>query len=338
MGQMVDTVNAVGRALAMCAAARRGSFGSWPSRAVLIDEPLALAEQRTSKLRRIYANAARDVWDGPAVFRDAMTRHGGIQLDRERRVALSHVITMLMWGELAAWVISAELAERLDDPDARMAASSQVFDEARHFYTLRDYVAALHVPVPELDPYFANAARFMLAERDLNLKLMSMQLLAEGTAQSIFGFLEAAKVEPVLTELLPYIERDEARHVGLGIMHLPSRLEQLSPRECRRIARRVMTIGDLFAATQIRFIPHYDKLGLDPRELFTRADKMLHGLSQKLGNVPGTDEPYFRTFDPNAASYQAQLDFVLPPKGGEPPLGSRLLHRIVNAGARAIPS
>ena len=48
----------------------------------------------------------------------------------------------------------------------------------------------------------------MLDEQDLNLKLMAMQLLAEGTAQTIFDFLADAKIEPVLSDLLPYIERD----------------------------------------------------------------------------------------------------------------------------------
>jgi hypothetical protein len=336
MGYVLETMTALGRVAHMCVASRRGRFRSWPSRAVLIDEPLAMAEERTSKLRRIYANAGRDLWDGPTLFREAMAKHGGIQLERDKRVALSHLLTMLMWGELAAWIVSAELAERLDDPDARMAASSQVFDEARHFYTLRDYVAALHVPVPELDPYFASAARTLLDEPDLNLKLMAMQLLAEGTAQTIFDYLKDAGIEPVLTELLPFIERDEARHVGLGILHLPERLAKLTPRECRRIARKVMTIGDLFAAAQIQLLPHYDTLDLDARELFRRADKMLHGLSLKLGKVPGTGEPYFRTFDPTSSSYQAQLDFVLPPKGRQAPLASRVLHKVVDFGARAM--
>ena len=92
-----------------------------------------------------------------------MARHGGIQLSREKRDALAHPISMLMWGELGAWIVAAELAERLEDADARLAASSQVFDEARHFYMLRDYLALLHVPVPKLDPYFAIGARRLLA-------------------------------------------------------------------------------------------------------------------------------------------------------------------------------
>ena len=111
--------------------------------------------------------------------------------------------------------------------------------------------------------------------------------LAEGTAQSIFGFLAESRVEPVLSEFLPVIEKDEARHVGLGIMHLPQRLARLDARQCQRIAMHTETIGDMFAATQLRMIPHYRALDLDPRELFRRADRLLHGLGQKLGNVFG---------------------------------------------------
>ncbi len=317
---------------------RFGRYRAWPSDAVLIDTPLALAEERTHRLRRIYANASRDIWDGPAVFRDAVQKHGGIQLSRDKRVALAHVMGMLMWGELAAWIVSAELAERLTDPDARMAASSQVFDEARHFYTLRDYVALLHVPVPPLDPYFATAARTLLSSRDLVLKLMAMQLLAEGTAQTIFQFLAESEVEPVLCEILPYIERDEARHVGLGVLHLPELLAGMSPTQCRRVARRVANIGDLFGATQVRFIEHYRTLGLDPRELFRRADRMLHGLAAKLGDVPGTSEPYFRSNDPSHPSYDKALDFILPPPGHDPGRWGRAFHDVVEFGARVMPS
>ena len=132
--------------------ARLGPHRGWPSETLLLDEPLALAEEKTSRLRRIYSKAAENLWDGNAVFRDAVSRHGKIGLSREARIALAHPISMLTWGELAAWIVSAELAERLDDPDARMAASSQVFDEARHFYVLRDYLAFLHVPIPRIDP------------------------------------------------------------------------------------------------------------------------------------------------------------------------------------------
>jgi hypothetical protein len=329
-----SVVHSVGAALG----ARVTGYRRWPNQRLLLDEPLALAESRTDRLRRIYDKAAEQIWDGPQVFRDAVAKHGGIQLSQQKRHALAHVIGMLTWGELAAWTVSADLAEQLEAPDARMAASSQVFDEARHFYVLRDYLALLHVPVPPIDPYFAIAARTLLSTRDLTLKLFAMQILAEGTAQAMFGYLARADVEPVLSELLPLIERDEARHVGLGILHLPELLQHKSPRELARLSRRIHTIGDLLAATQMRYIPHYHALGLDARELMRRADALLSSLSRKLGTVPGTGRPYFRVDDPADDDYDQKLDFVLPKPGAASPPLSRVLFSLVDLGARALPS
>jgi hypothetical protein len=327
----------VSRAVANSLHARFGRFRNWPNDALLLSEPLALAEQQTDRLRRIYANALRDAWDGPAVFREAMARHGGIALAREKREALAHPITMLMWGELAAWIVAAELAERLEDPDARLAASSQVFDEARHFYVLRDYLAALHVPAPRLDPYFAIGVRRLLATRDLTVKLFAMQLLAEGTAMVIFRFLADARIEPVLTEILPYIERDESRHVGLGVLYLPERLAGRPVKELLRIRDVTYGIGDLFGATQIRYARHYAVLGTDPRDLIRGADKMLHELSQKIGPIPGTDLEFFPTNPTQSPTYEDQLDLVLPRAGSEGRWLGRLIRGVIDVGARALP-
>ena len=327
-----------GRAVGASLAARVGRFRSWPNEALLLDEPLALAEARTARLRRIYSNAQRDAWDGPALFREAVARHGGIQLSPEKRAALAHPLSMLMWGELGAWIVSAELAERLEDADARMAASSQVFDEARHFYTLRDYLALLHVPVPKLDPLFAIAIRRLLGTRDLCLKLFAMQILAEGTAVVIFRFLAEGKVEPVLSDLLPYVERDEARHVGLGVLHLPKLLDEKTPRQRRRLSAQVHTLGDLFGATQVRFLDHYRTLGLDPRDLIRSADKMLHELSQKMGTVPGTGEPYFRTADVSEPGYEERLDWIVPRPGARTQRMARFVRAVIDLGARTLPA
>lgn len=330
-----EIATGLGRIVTLSLGGRLGRFGQWPPEKLLIDEPLAMLEERTNRLERIYAKCTANLWDGPAVFRAAMNRHGGIQLAPEKRRALSHVIVTLMWGELGAWIISAELAERLDAPDARMAASSQVFDEARHFYVLRDYLAALHVPVPKLDPYFVAGVRSLLATRDLTIKLMAMQILAEGSAQSIFRFLADSEIEPVLTEILPYIEQDEARHVGLGVLHLPERLTELSPRQCRRLQRDVYAIGDMLGLSLISKVEHYEALGLDPRELFRRADGLLTTLAEKLGNVPGTNERYFRTDDPKDPEYEKKLAFLFPK--AEPSGASRLVKSLLSLGSRTLP-
>jgi hypothetical protein len=164
-----------------------------------------------------------------------------------------------------------------------------------------------------------------------------MQILAEGTAVAIFRFLEESQVEPVLCELLPYIEKDEARHVGLGVLHLPQLLSTLTPRQCRKLGSKVHTIGDLFAATQLRYAKHYRALGLEPRELIRRADKVLHELAQKLGTIPGTDEPYFRTANPAESDYEDRLDFVVTRPGRRRTLSSRIVQAAIDVGARLLP-
>ncbi len=328
----------IARALRNGVQARFGSFRDWPNQALLIDEPLALAEERTSRLRRIYDNAGRDLWDGATVLRDAMERHGGIDLSPEKRAALVHPLVGLMWGELGAWIVAAELAKRLEDPDAKMAASSQVFDEARHFYVLRDYVAALHVPVPRLDPYFAVAVRRLLATRDLTVKLFAMQILAEGAAVVIFRFLQEAKVEPVLTEILPYIERDEARHVGLGVLYLPGRLRELPMRKLLRIRNTTYGIGDLFGVAQIQNARHFQTLGLEPRDLIRSADKMLFELSEKIGPVPGTDLRFFPVNPTDNPAYEKKLDLVAPAAGQRPSRMAKVAQRTFDLGARILSS
>jgi len=322
-----------GRAVRNSIQARFGRFRSWPDDSMLISEPLAMAEERTDRLRRIYANAGRDLWDGPTVFREAMQKHGGIQLSPEKRVALAQPITDLMWGELGAWIVAAELAERLEDPDARLAASSQVFDEARHFYTLRDYLAALHVPPPRIDPYFAVAARRLLATRDLTIKLFAMQILAEGAAVVIFRFLLENKLEPVLSELLPYFERDEARHVALGVLYLPQRLKRLSVRKLKRIRNTTYGIGDLLGAAQLRNARHFHTLGLEPRDLIRSADKMLFELSQKIGPIPGTDLWFFPTNPTDNPGYEKALDIIAPARDQPPSFWARRARNLLDYGA-----
>jgi hypothetical protein len=326
-----------GRVVRNAVQARLGRFRHWPDDRLLLSEPLALAEQRTDRLRRIYANAGRDLWDGPTVFREAMDKHGGIQLSPEKRAALAHPISGLMWGELGAWIVAAELAERLEDPDARLAASSQVFDEARHFYTLRDYLAALHVPVPKLDPYFGIAIRRLLATRDLTVKLFAMQILAEGAAVVIFRFLFENQVEPVLCEILPFFERDESRHVGLGVLYLPKRLEQLPVRKLERIRNTTYGIGDLLGAAQLRNARHFQALGCEPRDLIRNADRMLYELSQKIGPIPGTDRWFFPTNPTDNPGYEKALEIVAPRAGEPPSFWARCARKLLDFGAAVLP-
>lgn len=334
MSLLAILYHTVVQTLVIAVVTRFGRHRHWPSRQLLLESPLALAEERTTRLRRIHAHAGRDAWDGAEVFREAVAKHGGIQLEPEKREALARVLSILLWGELAAWSVAAELAEGLEDTDARMAASSQAFDEARHFYVLRDYMALLHVPCPPVDPFFAAGARRVLKTRNLVVKLVAIQLLAEGGATAIFRLLMDHHVEPVLCEILPLVEKDESRHVGLGVMHLPRLLGEMTPRQWKRVRRVTIGIGNLIGAANFRNAEAYRTLGIEPRTMARETDKVVSELIRKLGSPPGSDRPYFPTVDVDSPQYQRNLEQMFPAPGEPPGWLGRTFQGALRVGER----
>src|SRR5512134_1168634 len=192
---------------------------------------VGLAEARTSTVARIYHKGHEQAWDGRQVLDELVAKHGGIHFPEDKKAAFGKVASVLLWGELAAWSISADLAVKLEDTPAKMAASSQVFDEARHFYVLRDYLWRAGIPVEKLGGWSRRLLVELIETDNLLYKVVGMQLMVENTAVVMFKMIADANIEPVLSELLYYFERDEARHVGLGVLTLPDVLAGLNDRE-----------------------------------------------------------------------------------------------------------
>jgi hypothetical protein len=230
-------------------------------------EIVGLAQARTDTVARIYHKGHEQAWDGRAVLDELIAKHGGIRFPDDKREAFATVAAVLLWGELAAWSISADLAVKLEDTPAKMAASSQVFDEARHFYVLRDYLWRAGVPIARLGGWSRRLLVELLETENLLYKVVGMQLLVESTAVVMFRALAEARLEPVLTELLYYFERDEARHVGLGVLTLPEVLEGLTDREALALwwfqtKMQLEMIGGGYAVN-----PAFTALGIDVAQM-----------------------------------------------------------------------
>lgn len=228
---------------------------------------VGLAQARTDTVARIYHKGHEQAWDGRAVLDELIAKHGGIHFPADKRDAFAKVASVLLWGELAAWSISADLALKLEDTPAKMAASSQVFDEARHFYVLRDYLWRAGLPVVKLGGWSRRLLVELLETENLLYKVVGMQLLVESTAVVMFRKIAEARIEPVLTELLYYFERDEARHVGLGVLTLPAVLEGLSDREALALwwFQTKMQLEMIGGGMVIN--PSFQALGIDPAEM-----------------------------------------------------------------------
>ena len=188
--------------------------------------------RRFDRCENIYHRGQDLAWNGRDVLGELVEKHGGVHFPEEKKQAMRDVLRPHQCGgELfAAWKISAQLADRLraargedgrDEPSPRRSAP--LLRHARLPRARHRRRAARHAPRERACPLEA-----VLATDDLACKLLGMQLQVETTALTLFQHAREAKLEPVLTELLPYFEKDEARHVGLGTQCLPMLMRKMN--------------------------------------------------------------------------------------------------------------
>lgn len=321
---------------------QRGSRAAWPPYQLVDPASVEAAEEKSRRLERLYHLTQEHAWDGKAVLGALVARHGqpGAGMDPAVRESLLHVLTLLLWGELAAWNISADLALEIEDTDAKMAATAQVFDEARHFYVLRDYVMALtkvHTGGEGVPPPLGGIPRALLLEvihaPTLAKKLVGMQLLFETNAVVIFRRIGERGVCPILSELLPYFERDESRHVGLGVMYLPRLLATMSRADAASIAAFHFRAIMMLIGGGLVLRPHFERLGMDQRLMTNRVTAMQDDIVRQIGQSHGKRSRRGLLNPKRSAIGPAILDFLHPEGGLE---GRPAWHQNLHAGLRRV--
>ena len=239
------------------------------------------------KLRSMYHRGQDLAWDGREVLSSLIAKHGGIQLPEEKRRALSKIFEIILWGELAAWRISSELAAAIEPLEAKMAATSQAHDEARHFYVMYDYLTALGYQPTHIDPRAQKVLDLVLDTDNLAHKLLGMQLMIETTALTIFAAVRELHTEPVLSELLVYFEKDEARHVGLGIQYLPELLKRMSRTEGLATLAFQLRLIYLELASLKSMETELKAVGIHPPDLIRNGKTRQLAAFQEMWSQPG---------------------------------------------------
>ncbi len=227
--------------------------------------------RRARRMENIYHVGQARAWDGRAVLAQLIAKHGKPTLPPAKLRALRRVFAIILWGELGAWKISAQLADGLVPVEAKLAASSQVHDEARHFYVMHDYLTALGDKPCKMEFWAERVLRKTLETDNLLKKLVGMQMTVETIAMVIFQRIRELEVEPVLTELMGYYERDEARHVGLGVQLIPGLVSELSVAGAVDLAAFRLDLLTTTLLSLKRIEPDLLALGVDPRTLLTIA-------------------------------------------------------------------
>ncbi|MDP9003100.1 MAG: ferritin-like domain-containing protein [Myxococcota bacterium] len=282
--------------------------------------------RRARRMENIYHAGQTKIWNGREVLAQLIDKHGRPTLPTEKRHALARVFAIILWGELAAWKISAQLADRLVPLEAKLAAASQVHDEARHFYVMHDYLEALGEKPAKMEFWARRVLRKTLETDDLLKKIVGMQLTVETIAMVVFQRIRELEVEPVLTELMGYYERDEARHVGLGVQLVPQLMSDLS------IAKAIeLTLFrlDLLTTTLLSLKTIESDLlalGVDPRTLLGIAFRKQEDIDERIR----TEFPRWPTDPPMRRIFEGCCEALFPSAGADArvPWRLRLAHAI----------
>ncbi len=305
----------------------------------MFDMERSATEARSfERTENIYHRGQDLAWSGREVLARLVEEHGGVHVPEEKRDALGRVFGPILWGELAAWKISAQLADRLEPLEAKMAATSQAHDEARHFYVMHDYLKMALGAIPRtMHPASERLLGLVLSTDNLAAKLMGMQLQVETTALTLFQHAREARICPVLSELLPYFEKDEARHVGLGTQVLPVLMRRMDRIEGARLTAFALQVTFWLLASNIAMEPALRELGLDPRRVLVLAKSKQMLVWEEVWGA--TDKQKADAGDAVARVMEAVASGLWPPAGDESLTGrARAFARGLGAGVDQVPT
>ena len=282
-------------------------------------------------MESIYHRGQDLAWKGHEVLDGLFAEHGEPRIEFEKREPLRRVLGTIMWGELAAFKVAAQLADELEPLEARMAAISQAHDEARHFYVLRDYLERVLGGAPRSMPRSGERLLASALYADTSAKkLLGMQLQLEPTALCIFHALREVDVCPVLSNLLRFFEKDEARHVGLGVQLLPSMLRHMKVPEALGFTAYSFKVAIQSILTLKETQADLEALGIDPRRVATLGKSKQMLAFEALWR----EAPKSRSDAVQYASHaiEAVVELLWPEPGSSPSTIARRMWRTLKHG------
>ena len=163
-------------------------------------------------------------------------RRPGLQdteLEESERDRLVTVLCNYCFGETAALDGASGLVAAAPNRLTKIFLSTQVVDEGRHLEVLRHRLLELGVERPEeeierrVSPRlrdFRQRLEVLVAERDWDAAIFAQNVILEAMEFSTFQ-MHAQYADPITSELLIGIIKDERRHIGFGENELGRRLK-----------------------------------------------------------------------------------------------------------------
>jgi len=174
-------------------------------------------------------------------------------------------ISQFLHGEQGALLVASQLVSCAPTYDAKLYASSQTFDEARHVEVFGKYLRE-HVKITyPVNRHLKALLDKILTDERWDLKFIGMQLIIESLALAAFNVQRAMAADPLLRDVLDLVVRDEARHVAFGVNYMEQFVKNLPQRQ---IEDRAQFAFDACRVMRERIVPTdvYDHFGFDPVE------------------------------------------------------------------------
>lgn len=193
------------------------------------------------------------------------------------------MVNQFLHGEQGALVTTARLVETVPDMESKVYAASQVADEARHVEAYARYIdTKLGVTYP-VNPGLRALLRDLLSESRWDIVYLGMQVVVEGLALAATRLASSGFGDPIITSITRMIAKDEARHVGFGVVALGGMYDGMTSAE---LTEREAFLLEAVHLMSRRFLIRevWERLDLDVEKgvHFAFRDPMMFGYRQLL--------------------------------------------------------
>ena len=175
-------------------------------------------------------------------------------------------LSQFLHGEQGALLCTAKITETVPWYDAKLYASTQVVDEARHVEVFARYLDEKLGGGYQINAHLRMLLDDIVNDSRWDMTYLGMQVMVEGLALAAFGYMYQFTGEPLLKQLLRYVMSDEARHVAFGVLSLQEVYKEMSDAE---IKERQEFAYEASVRMRDRFISQevWNRMGVNTRDV-----------------------------------------------------------------------
>ncbi len=176
------------------------------------------------------------------------------------------MLSQFLHGEQGALICTGKIVETVPWYDAKLYASTQVVDEARHVEVFARYLDEKMGGMYPVNAHLKMLLDDIIKDSRWDMTYLGMQIMIEGLALAAFGYMHELTGEPLLKKLLRYVMSDEARHVAFGVLSLKEVYEGMTDAE---IKDRQEFAFEASIRMRDRFLQQevWERMGVKPRDI-----------------------------------------------------------------------